>query len=262
MLPQSRAYRDATQSVLLVGSQLLREVAADVARDGRSALRVRLLLLAEGAPTPAGLCPDRLLRASRPVLAKLAGVENGDGVDAVAELHQPSVRSLSNADQPAFAAATRLLLLEGVQDPGNLGTLLRSAVAFGWHACVLLPGCCDPFNDKAVRASRGAALRLPLWRATSWADMQHLRASLNASCLAASPAGDPSGTSIRLAAAQSSTRPIWLLLGAEGQGLSAEALHSCTSVAIPGAQGFESLNVGIAGSVLMFALSQQGCAEG
>ncbi|GIL51885.1 hypothetical protein Vafri_7793, partial [Volvox africanus] len=60
------------------------------------------------------------------------------------------------------ASPVRLLVLDGVQDPGNLGTLARSALAFGWGGLFLLHGCCDPFNEKAVRASRGALLRLPL----------------------------------------------------------------------------------------------------
>ena len=49
---------------------------------------------------------------------------------------------------------TRVLALEGVQDPGNVGTLVRTAVAFGWEYVALLPGTCDPFNDKAMRAAR------------------------------------------------------------------------------------------------------------
>ncbi|PNG99278.1 putative tRNA/rRNA methyltransferase YsgA, partial [Tetrabaena socialis] len=66
------------------------------------------------------------------------------------------------APPPPPTTAVRLLVLDAVQDPGNLGTLVRSALAFGWHGLCLLPGCCDPFNDKAVRASRGAVLRLPI----------------------------------------------------------------------------------------------------
>lgn len=58
------------------------------------------------------------------------------------------------------ADVSKLLILEGVQDPGNLGTLVRTAVAMGWDAVCLSSGCCDPFSDKAIRASRGATLRV------------------------------------------------------------------------------------------------------
>ena len=67
----------------------------------------------------------------------------------------------------------RLLALEGVQDPGNMGTLLRSAAAFGWDGVHLLAGCCDPFNDKALRASRGAAFKVPLSRG-GWTQLQQV----------------------------------------------------------------------------------------
>lgn len=80
-----------------------------------------------------------------------AGLENADGVDMVAELPMPPPLAPAAAGQ-----LQRLLVLEGVQDPGNLGTLLRCALAFGWDGAWLLPGCCDPFNDKALRASRCA----------------------------------------------------------------------------------------------------------
>jgi RNA methyltransferase, TrmH family len=60
-----------------------------------------------------------------------------------------------------------------VQDPGDLGTLLRTAAAFGWQAVWLLPGCCDPFNDKAVRASKGATFKVPLVQG-DWEQLQQV----------------------------------------------------------------------------------------
>ena len=85
-------------------------------------------------------------------------------------------RALAFRRRAAQAAqAGRVLVLDGVQDPGNLGTLLRTACAFGWGAALLLPGCCDPWNDKALRASKGAAFRLPLWSAT-WPQLASLQA--------------------------------------------------------------------------------------
>jgi hypothetical protein len=85
-------------------------------------------------------------------------------------------------------ALTRLLALEGVQDPGNLGTLLRTACAFGWDAVLLLPGCCDPYNDKALRASRGAAFKLPVAVATAgWPELLELAAGHGMKLIAAEP---------------------------------------------------------------------------
>jgi TrmH family RNA methyltransferase len=186
-----------------------------------------------------------------------------------------------------------VLLLDGVQDPGNLGTLLRSAAAFGVAAACLAPGCCDPYNAKAVRASRGACLRLPLWRAT-WSQLTALADATGAVVLGADPRGEGSGATLAAAAAAAAApgaKPLWLALGAEGPGLSLQAQALCTPVAIPraGARlmhsfvtissacigralrpaltrrccgfscsragGMESLNVAVAGSILMYILA-------
>ncbi|GLC77281.1 hypothetical protein PLESTF_001914900 [Pleodorina starrii] len=185
-LRSSAPYRREMRRVVLVGAELLHEAAGD----SPSPLPVRLLLLPEGAAPPRRVVAERVVRATEAVLKKVSGVESAGGVDAVAELDLPPERSLaqlldelrgassgetSGGDSPSAAVPSasgsdsgsaparpvRLLVLDGVQDPGNLGSLARSALAFGWGGLLLLPGCCDPLNDKAVRASRGALLRLP-----------------------------------------------------------------------------------------------------
>jgi TrmH family RNA methyltransferase len=131
-----------------------------------------------------------------------------------------------------------VLLLDGVQDPGNVGTLLRTAVAFRWAACALLPGCCDPFNPKAVRAARGACFRLPLWRLASWQQVEQFTATaaLDVALLAADPTGDATGSAMRDAVDTCGAGgSLWLALGSEGQGLSDGWQRCCTKIAIPGA---------------------------
>lgn len=242
-LRTSSKYREEQAAVLLVSAGVL----AEVAQASAETLRLRVLMLAEGASAPPGMVADRVLVASRDVLRKVAGVESADGLTAVAELAAPRLA------QPAAAqarAAQRVLVLDGVQDPGNLGTLLRSALAFGFDACLLLPGCCDPFNGKALAASRGAAFRLPLWRGPAWPELAELAAGAGALLLGADPRGDASGAALRRAAAGGA--PVWLVLGAEGPGLSDGAQRLCSLVAVPGASGIESLNVAVAGSILMY----------
>lgn len=174
-----------------------------------------------------------------------------------------------------------------MQDPGNLGTLVRSAVAFGWDGLVLLPGCCDPHNDKAVRASRGAVLRaslaaLPGVGALTEAAKTHglllLCADMEddegegveegrekggadgagAGCVdlveVMREAGRKEGAG---GGAGGALGGVCLVLGSEGRGLSPQVRAACTAVAVPMEPGaMESLNVGVAGSILMFALSR------
>ena len=174
------------------------------------------------------------------------------------------------APLPLPRPARRLLALDSVQDPGNVGTLLRTALALGWDAAFLLPGTCDPFNDKALRASRGGALRLPL-AFGSWDDLEAAAGAGGMACWAADadPGGagaGAGGTHARLGDAgvvgggpggsSSEQGALVLVLGSEGQGLSERARRMCRPLAIPMGSGrMESLNVSVAGGILMFGLA-------
>jgi TrmH family RNA methyltransferase len=253
--------------------------------------------------TPRSRCA--VVRASKPVLRALAGVptagEGAEGEDrlaaAVVDIPRDLVAYLSKAgsleaavDQatrvllrsssapspstPSTAATTktplRLLALEGVQDPGNLGTLLRTAAAFGWQGAWLLPGCADPFGAKAVRAARGAQLRSPLVTGpgAGWDALAAFAAENNAKLVAAALPGqvkrkekdDDGGDDGGDNGTNANANAIVLVLGSEGQGLSAEALRRCdASLSVPMVEGaMESLNVAVAGGVLMFALGSGG----
>ncbi|GFR49266.1 hypothetical protein Agub_g11245, partial [Astrephomene gubernaculifera] len=111
------------------------------------------------------LPPERSLAellAEAATVAEAATPTSSSTVPNDSQQHQPSTQSRQRPPQtsqpqpssPSPPPPVRLLVLDGVQDPGNLGTLVRTALAFGWQGVFLLPGCCDPFNDKALRASR------------------------------------------------------------------------------------------------------------
>lgn len=119
---------------------------------------------------------------SEAVMRKVSGVENVEGMSVVAELDRPRAADFTKSRKPI----RRLLALEGIQDPGNVGTLLRTAVAFGWDGVFLLPGCCDLFNEKAIRASKGACFRLP-WAQGTWDDLSKVGAHFDLPFLAAEP---------------------------------------------------------------------------
>jgi RNA methyltransferase, TrmH family len=150
-------------------------------------------------------------------------------------------------------------VLDRVQDPGNLGTLLRNAVALDWDAVYLLDGCCDPFNEKAVRASKGALFRLTVDRGT-WAGLHH-HLTKEGFCMLAATAADccPSQLPHEHVSTSSFDRldnsKVALVLGSEGQGVQDEILQHCHQISIPMSAAMESMNVAAAGSMLMFTLS-------
>ncbi|KAL3139842.1 hypothetical protein ABBQ38_004140 [Trebouxia sp. C0009 RCD-2024] len=176
----------------------------------------------------------------------------------VAEVNQLQYVSLTHRPPKSLQ---RLLVLERLQDPGNLGTLLRTAVALGWDACFLLPGCCDPFNDKALKAGRGAAFKLPMAQG-GWPDLEEAVKMHKMQCYGASPDKSEADTGKQLRCDPASitqrpdvaSHPLCIILGSEGQGLSKTAVAASRPLAIPMSGAMESLNVSQAGAILMFAL--------
>ncbi|HLA77510.1 MAG TPA: RNA methyltransferase [Vicinamibacteria bacterium] len=149
-------------------------------------------------------------------------------------------------------AAPLLLVAVGVQNPGNLGGLLRTAEAAGATGALLTEGCADPFSWKALRGSMGSAFRLPHLRRMPVAEALDLLATRGVRVLAADGEG-------RLAFDQADYRgPIAILLGSEGSGLPAEARRrAALSVRIPMAGAVESLNVGVAAALLLYQAARQ-----
>ena len=132
--------------------------------------------------------------------------------------------------------------LWGVGDPGNVGTIIRSALAFGAASVVLGPGCADPFGPKAVRASMGALFALPVARAARVEDLPGERIALVAH----------TGETLRGTA----TPDVTLLVGAERAGLPAELVAACDRVAHIPIAG-ESLNAAMAATIALYELSRR-----
>jgi TrmH family RNA methyltransferase len=178
------------------------------------------------------------------VFASVVATEQPQGIAAL--VHPPafSIESL-------FHGVPLVLVLAGLQDPGNVGTLLRSAEAFGSTGVLLLPGTTSPWNQKALRASAGSAFRVP---AISQGEDDALKLLMQHSIpvVAAVARG---GTAIDKAPFADACA---LLIGNEGAGLSdtliATARH-CVTIAMPGK--VESLNAAIAGSLLLYEASRR-----
>lgn len=158
---------------------------------------------------------------------------------------------LAHQEHPMSGAIDFALVLDNLRDPGNLGTILRTAAAAGVDAVLLPPGSADPYAPKVVRSAMGAHFRLPIltrdWEhIRSFCDEQHLQVFL------ASAAGSQRYTTANF------RQPCTLLIGSEAHGPSAQALQlPHTSVYIPMVSQVESLNAASAAAVLMFEVLRQ-----
>jgi len=165
-------------------------------------------------------------------------------------------------DDPAAAdvlpGRRRVLVLEGVMNPSNVGTIIRSATALGVDATLIGPGSADPFGRRALRTSMGAALVHP-W-AISADPMTDLRAH-HFAVLALTP--DADATPLPEALAARADHPVALALGSEGAGLGPATLAAADErVTIPMAPGVDSLNVAAAAAVACWLLAGGNSPQG
>ncbi len=177
---------------------------------------------------------------SASVMQALSETETPQGVLAVVEFN-----SLPIADHPTF-----ILIPDQIRDPGNLGTLLRTAAATGVDAVLIPPETTDPFAPKVVRAGMGAHFRLPI-RSMGWEEIRRFADLANQRIYLADMGG-------RSCWEMDLKQPVALVVGSESDGASESARKLADgSISIPMAGNVESLNAGVAGSVLMFEVVRQ-----
>jgi TrmH family RNA methyltransferase len=183
--------------------------------------------------------PDRLFE-------QVAQTQNPQGIAALVELPPHNLDTV-------FAGQNLLLLVAcGVQDPGNLGTLMRSAAAFGASAVCTLPETVSPFNPKAARSSAGAIFHLPVLAGLSVNELLH---RLRAARVRIAAADRRSPTPL----CQADLRgPLAIMVGREASGLPPEiAREASLLLSIPIRPGMDSVNVAIAGSVFLYEAARQ-----
>ncbi|MBN2622346.1 MAG: RNA methyltransferase, partial [Acidimicrobiales bacterium] len=180
------------------------------------------------------------------MLARVVDTVTPQGVAAVARF------APTDPDEALASAGPLALVLVGVTDPGNAGTLLRSAEAAGAGAVVLCDGSVDPYGPKCVRSSAGAVFRLAVSREGEWAAVRAALARLGVPSVASLARGAQAYDAVDL------TGPVALVLGNEAHGLPEEVSATVDgAVTIPMAGRAESLNVGMAGTVLCFEALRQ-----
>ena len=202
-----------------------------------AAARVQRLLSQLGAQVEILVLPDKLF-------ASIVPCESPQGVAALARWKEFSLEEVLAKSPPILAVA-------GVQDPGNLGTILRSAEAFGAGGVVLGEGTVSPFNPKVVRASAGSVFRLPLARAKLSEALDQMKELSLRLVATASHKGTP------LDQAKLSV-PLAIFVGSEGAGVSRDLMKAMDEVvAIPQASQVDSLNVGVAASIVLYEVARQ-----
>ena len=185
------------------------------------------------------LLPDKLFNEVVPS-------ETPQGVAALVRCKDSSV-----ADVLAKAEKGPLLALAGVQDPGNLGTILRSAEAFAAAGVLLGEGTVSPYNSKVVRASAGSAFRLPSVRAK----LSEVISEMRRQKLRLIATSSHKGTALPEAML---TGPLAIFIGSEGAGLPRDLMAQMDElVVIPHAASVESLNAGVAASIVLYEAARQ-----
>ena len=231
-LAASRSYRQAQGEFFCDSPKLLREAVLWGAP-------VHTVLYTRRAQLPNLEEKDlRLVQVSESVMAAVSPMETPQGV----------VFSCGFPPQPLPDPLSpgRYLVLDGLQDPGNVGTILRTADAFGCNGIFLLPGCADLYNPKTLRAAMGVHFRRALFPCTLDALTGLLSASgipLYAAALRADTA-DLRGADLSNAA---------VVIGSEGRGVSPQVLERCAqTLKIPMSPRCESLNAAVAAAVVLW----------
>jgi tRNA G18 (ribose-2'-O)-methylase SpoU len=216
--------------------------------------RTRSILVTE--PARAALA-DVLERAATEVFVvdqklmnEVAGFNIHRGCLALAE--RPRSRSLLHLP---LASLRRVLVLENVNNPDNVGGIFRSAAAFGADAVVLGPACSDPLYRKSVRTSMAATLAVPFVDAGPWPDAIGVLRAHGLQVLALTPSLD----AMRLDAFAHELDRVAILVGAEGEGLTPNALEAADKrVRIPMTGSADSLNVTVAASIALYWFQRTG----
>lgn len=203
----------------------------------RSGLRIMCAIIAAGAELPPHVHAHRTIEVPEQVYRTISGTATPQGMLALAEPPQHA--------WPPRKAGAIVIVLDGIQDPGNAGTIARSAEAFGAAGLIFLGHTANPMNPKTLRASAGSLFRIPFVRQAG---------SLDAGSAAVfAGVADPSAPA---AWDCNLTQACAIAIGNEGSGVSAGVLQRAQPVRIP-TSGVESLNAAVAASVLLYEAARQ-----
>jgi RNA methyltransferase, TrmH family len=222
----------------------------------RSGLRFRAVFFRESAESLAGrllpqigaqvetlLLPDKLFDSAVPS-------DTPQGVAALVRVKSSTLEEITERLQVG-----PILVVAGLQDPGNLGTILRSSEAFGSAGAILGEGTVSPFNSKVIRASAGSVFRFPVVVAKTVGGLEKISATLREQGVRLMATSSHKGTPLDQARL---TGPTAVFVGSEGAGLPRGLMSQLDeTVAIPHSPQVESLNAGVAASIVLYEAARQ-----
>ena len=229
-----RIVEEAIRSGLRFQSIFFRESAQNLAER---------LLPQIGAQVETLLLPDKLFDGTVPS-------ETPQGVAALVRW-----KTFSLDDVLERLQVGPIIVVAGLQDPGNLGTILRSAEAFGSAGVLLGEGTVSPFNSKVIRASAGSLFRIPLVSSKAFGDLAAILPKFRTHTVRLIATSSHKGTPLDQA---NLTQPCAIFIGSEGSGLPKTLMAQVDElIAIPHTAQVESLNAGVAGSIVLYEAARQ-----
>ena len=240
---QTRKAREESELFLCEGEHMVGEAAKNVPNDVRTVF-VAQECVEKYAPLLESLPQATCYAVPESVLQAISQVKSPQGIAATVVLpRQVHPEELGD----------KVILLENVQDPGNVGTILRTADAAGFTACVLTPGCADPFSPKALRATMGSVFRVPVCEVDSAAQAATALQVMGYAVLATVLDGNDFYRRAPL------PPKVCVVVGNEGAGVTPETRAAATHLyCLPMRGGAESLNAGVAAAIFMYEIVNRG----
>lgn len=225
-LRTSAQFRKKEKLLLVCGKKIINELPKDY--------KLKSLFLLKNETLKR--IPEKQYLVTEEIFKKITNQINPEPYAAIVEM--PEFKNLT---------LKRLLICDEIKDPGNMGTLIRTALGLGFDAVFLLNDTVDPYNEKVINASKGALFSIPILRG-NWDDLLELRDKHSLKLYQADLGGE-SFLNVNMDEA------IGLILGNESHGTSLNAKKHATKLTIPMTKKTESLNVAVAGGILMFHVS-------
>jgi RNA methyltransferase, TrmH family len=242
----------------LIEDALQSGLRADAVLVSESGERHASSVLRAAGESEAGIARSRLLRTTDRLFESVAGTDTPQGIAALFHQHDWTLEDVLRGPGALREYAALVLVLAEVQDPGNVGTALRSAEAFGATGAIASRGTADPWSPKSVRASAGSALRLPVLRGLAIPILLAQLRVADVKIYAASSTPGHLGGAAAMSFETDLREPTAIFIGNEGGGVPDAVRHAADAViSIPTTAAVESLNAGVAASIVMYEAARQ-----